>query len=217
MCSAEQTELAYSDAEQSQLITKPLKNTLVYGNLLLGAAELLAGQNNSLSVTVDGVHNATDGITYNMQGNDILNHHDNIGRLQRRRKVAHWMIAASSAAVGMKAGLDLHYDVVHESSTASMYVAGASLLFNGALFSRLRQNIRHRRQELGTDIAMVRERDLTKHFMKLDLPSSVLAVGGILAQRQGFDNLEQMAAMISAGLGMWHFRPSRHNLHIGPH
>jgi hypothetical protein len=203
--------MTHEDITHSPAISNGWKRTTVAGNLLLGAAELMTGNLNSLSVAADGVHNIGDAVTYNLQSNDILKGHT-ADKLQRRRRAAHWIIAVSSGAIGLKAGYDLTTDVEHAASNISVYAAGASCLFNGALLVRLRQGMRRTHQELGDDVDCHQEKDLTKHLLVLDIPSAVLALGGVWAQRQGYADAEQVAAISSGVLGVVAFRPTTANL-----
>lgn len=87
------------------------------------------------------------------------------------------------------------------------YLAGASLLFNGLQYSRLRRSIKAwRRAECH------RAEDLTKHFLVVDLPSAGLALSGALAQQRGYADAEQIAAFLSGVAGMVAFRPTAANL-----
>ncbi len=214
MCNAEHLPDAALADGQETAVSKSWVRSAYIGNLALGAAELVTGNTATLSVAVDGVHNVGDGIAYKMQGDDILSDSTDIARLQSRRKAVYWIISASSALVGVKAGLDLSQDISHEANNASMYAAGASLLFNGALFARFRQGVKRRRDPQDSVLARVKEHDLHKHFIGFDIPSAGLALFGVAAQRHGMEYTEQAAAAFSSLLGLYHFRPTKWNLRL---
>ena len=192
-------------------ITHGWKRATVLGNLVLGSAELLTGNLSSLAVAADGVHNVGDAVTYKLQADDVLQAHDD-HQLQRRRKAAHWIIATTSAVVAAKAGYDLTAGVEHSASDFSLVAASASLVYNGALFYGLRRGTKQAHKELDDPAACAREKDLTKHFLVLDIPSAALAVGGAWVQRQGYADAEQVAALSSGLLGVIAFRPTAANL-----
>lgn len=193
-------------------ITPLWKRMTVGGNLLLGSVELFAGNFDSLAVAADGVHNIGDAVTYNLQSDDLLRQDMSRMRLQRRRKAAHWIIAVSSGAIAAKAGIDLAGGASHQAQDLALYAASASVLFNGGLLYRLRQGITRQHKLLGPDIDCHREKDLTKHFLRLDIPSAGLALGGVVAQKYGFEDAEQLAGIASGLLGVVAFRPTRKNL-----
>jgi divalent metal cation (Fe/Co/Zn/Cd) transporter len=198
--------------EHAPAISKRWKYATVFGNLALGIAELATGNARSLAVAADGLHNLGDAATYSMQSNDVLQTDMDAERVHRRRKIAHWAIAVSSGAIGIKAGLDLAGDASHEVNNVAAYAAGASLLYNGALLARLRQGIRTQHAELGSAIDCHQEDDLTKHLLRLDIPSAGLALGGVIAQKYGLQSAEQLAAIASGVLGVVAFRPTVSNL-----
>jgi hypothetical protein len=125
----------------------------------------------------------------------------------RLRKISHWIIAATSLGIGVKAGVDLSLD--HESAphAATVYAAGASLALNGVMLSRLRKGIRRKGETHGS----VYENDLSKHFWAVDIPSAGLAVLGVALQRYNMD-IEQVAAIASGAVGAYAFRPTKANL-----
>lgn len=202
----------HSGHEHPPAITKRWKRAAVFGNFMLGCTELLTGNFRSLAVAADGIHNLGDSITYGIQSNDLLKTNISADKLKRRRKTAHWIIAVSSGAIGIKAGLDLASGIDKEANNFSLYAASASLAYNSALVLRLRSVVRQRHLELGPEIDCHREDDLTKHFLQLDIPSAALALGGVVAQKYGLANTEQLAAMASGALGVVAFRPTAGNL-----
>lgn len=193
-------------------ISRLWKRMTVGGNLALGGIELIAGNVTALAVAADGVHNIGDAVTYSMQADDILDTGMTQERLQKRRQIAHWLIAGSSAVIGAKAGVDLMGDVALEASDFAMYAAGASLVYNGGLLYRLRQGIARQHAAAGPETDCHREQDLVKHFMHLDIPSAALAVGGVVAQKYGVEDAGQLAGIASGVLGVVAFRPTAGNL-----
>jgi hypothetical protein len=189
------------------VISQRWKWATVLGNAAIGAAELATGNLSTMAVTADGLHNAGDAVTYHMQADNILNKKLTEAQRTRRRKIAHWIIGASSMAIAAKAGIDLsagHEGVQH---TGALYAAGASLALNGALFGRLRRNQKRQPARQHSE----HEHDLTKHFLAVDIPSAALAFGGALLQKYSVP-AEQVAAIASGLVGAWAFRPTKANL-----
>jgi hypothetical protein len=194
------------DPSQEPPISQSWKWMTVLGNAAIGACELAAGNISSLSVTADGLHNVGDTATYYMQAENIVNTDLSEERRQRLRKVAHYVIAASSLGVGMKAGYDLATDQEHLQNAAAIYTASASLALNGLMFARLRQGMRRKHGH-----ASVHEKDLLKHFWAIDIPSAALAVTGAVLQKYNI-HIEQVAAIASSAVGAIAFRPTKRNL-----
>ena len=188
-------------------VTERWKWATVIGNAAIGAAELATGGTSTLSVTADGVHNLGDTATYYIQSEDVLHPEQHDSRRQRLRKASHWIIAVTSAGVGIKAGADLVIDHEAASHAASIYMAGASLALSGALFTQLRYRMRQLERAACTD----GEHDLQKHF-QVDIMSAVLAVAGAIFHRYAV-NAEQLAAIVSGALGVYAFRPTKANLY----
>lgn len=193
-------------------ISKKWKYLTVYGNLALGVLELASGNFKTLSLAADGIHNIGDAITYNMQSNELIKRHDNLDVSNKRRKLSHYIIATTSGVVSLKAGIDLASNNSSMVSDTSLYIAGASLVFNSGLFLRLRQGINRNNSNASENTKNHHEDDLTKHFLAIDIPSAFLAVGGVIAQKHGFQDAEQIAALASGTIGMIAFRPTQKNL-----
>lgn len=196
-------------------ISRKWKFATVFGNLALGGFELLTGNVRSLAVAADGLHNISDPVAYHMQCDDLLLHGANADKLTRRRKAVHWIIATTSAAIAVKAGGDLVHGSSHDVNDLSVYAAGISLLYNSGLFLRLRQGMRREHQEMETEAKCHDESDLQRHFLYVDIPSAALALGGVVVQKYGLQNAEQLAAMASGLLGAIAFRPTDANLNHG--
>jgi hypothetical protein len=196
----------HHDHARQPVITRRWQWLTVLGNAVVGAAELVTGSLTTLAVTADGLHNAGDTAAYYMQAENVLNASMLERQRERLRKIAHWVIAATSLGVGAKAGVDLAYGQEHAGHTAALYTAGASLALNGAMLGRLRRGMRQKGQG-----ASVHERDLAKHFWAVDIPSAALAVAGAALQKYS-GSLEQVLACISGAVGAYAFRPTRANL-----
>lgn len=181
------------------------KWTTVIGNAVIGTAELATGNISTLAVAGDGVHNVGDTVTYYMQAEGAIRPEMHPKKQERMRKISHWIIAASSLGISMKAGVDLGLDHEESAHSASVYAAGASLALNGLLLTRLRKGLRAKKHH------NVHEHDLSKHFWKVDIPSAGLAVLGASLQKYAV-NAEQVAAIASGLIGAWAFRPTKANL-----
>lgn len=188
-------------------ISQQWKWMTVLGNAAVGAAELATGNISTLSVGSDGLHNAADVATYYMQAENILNPNLSEQRRMRLRTAAHWIIAATSLGVSVKAGVDLSVSHENTPQPATLYAAVASLGLNGLMLARLRRGVRraHSGHQSG------HERDLAKHFWAVDIPSAALAVAGAALQRYHV-HIEQVAAIASGLVGAYAFRPTRANL-----
>jgi hypothetical protein len=193
--------------EQEPVISQRWKWMTVLGNAAIGMCELAAGNLSTMSVTSDGLHNVGDTATYYMQAENILDQNKSEERRLRMRKIAHWVIAATSLGVSAKAGIDLSIDHESASDPMTIYAASASLALNGLMLGRLRDGIRRKR---GAH-ASVHESDLTKHFLAVDIPSAGLAVMGAALQHYNVD-IEQAAAIASGLVGAYAFRPTEANL-----
>lgn len=192
-------------AAEEAAISPRWKWATVLGNAAIGTAELATGNLSTLAVAGDGLHNVGDSVTYYMQADGALRPDMAPEKQQRMRKISHWIIAASSLGISMKAGVDLGLN--HEDSThsASLYAAGASLALNGLLLTRLRKGLKGKKHH------NVHEQDLSKHFWKVDIPSASLAVVGAGLQKYNVQ-AEQVAAIVSGLIGAWAFRPTKANL-----
>lgn len=196
--------------EEPAAIGRSWKWVTVLGNAAIGAAELVTGNLTTLSVTGDGVHNAGDTGGYYLQADNILNRTLTERQRARRRKIAHSIIAAGSLAVAVKAGVDVAGHTEAEPHRFAAYAAGASLLLNTYVWAKLCQGVR-RKRALGYATANEHERDITKHLWAVDMPSAILAVGGVIAQKYNV-HIEQTAAVATGLIGAWAFRPTQHNL-----
>jgi hypothetical protein len=188
------------------IISQRWKWATVLGNAAIGTAELATGNLSTLAVAGDGVHNVGDMATYYMQAEGALKPTMDVEKQQRMRKISHWIIATTSLGLSAKAGIDLglgHEDAAH---SATLYAAGASLALNGVLLTRLQRGIRNKTTEQS-----VHERDLSKHFWKVDIPSASLAVVGASLQKYNVA-IEQVAAVASGLIGAYAFRPTKANL-----
>lgn len=194
--------------KHKKLISRRWQWATVGGNALLGVAEVLTGHTSTLSVTADGLHNLGDAATYGIQTQDIMNGKLTQEKIYKRRKIAHWVISTSSAAVAVRAAIGI--TAVTSLNPFAMYLAGASLLYNSLLFGILYKNARHKVKKDG--VTSHGGHDLIKHFLAIDIPSAALAVFGVFAQSVGLNTLESIAAITSGGIGAWAFRPTEKNL-----
>jgi hypothetical protein len=197
-------EITPASAEQAA-ISHNWKWATVLGNAVIGTAELTTGNISTLAVAGDGLHNVGDSATYYMQAEGALRPDMAPEKQQRMRKISHWIIAASSLGISMKAGIDLGLNHEDSAHSASIYAAGASLALNGLLLTRLRKGLKAKKHH------NVHEQDLSKHFWKVDIPSAGLAVVGASLQKYNVD-IEQVAAVASGLIGAWAFRPTKANL-----
>jgi len=133
------------------IISRRWQIATVVGNAVIGAAELAGGfAASAYSLVADGAHNGADVYTYWLQSKNLLQRHQlNQERLQRNRKIAHWVLCATSVGVAAKAGVDLAMDKESAHNSLNMYAAGASVAFNGMLFGALHRGIRQRKKSGG--------------------------------------------------------------------
>lgn len=206
-----QPEASPAPAEQPA-ISHRWKWATVIGNAAIGTAELATGNISTLAVAGDGLHNVGDSVTYYMQAEGALRPEMQPEKQERMRKISHWIIAASSMGISVKAGVDLGHVLFdtglgHEEGAhpASMYAAGASLALNGLLLTRLRKGLRAKKHQ------NVHEQDLSKHFWEVDIPSAGLAVVGASLQKYNV-GAEHIAAILSGFVGVKAFLPTEANL-----
>lgn len=200
----------HDEHEHEPVISERWKWATVLGNAAIGACELITGGSSTLSVTSDGLHNVGDTVTYYMQAENVLNPHTPEVRRQRSRKIAHWIIAGSSALIGAKAGIDLAIDRESTPDPVTIYAASASLMLNGFLLQRFRKGMHQKRKRKDGHVS-ADEHDLSKHFWAVDIPSAGLALAGAALQRYNVD-IEQAAAVASGAVGVYAFRPTEANL-----
>lgn len=188
------------------VISHRWKWATVLGNAAIGTAELATGNLSTMSVAGDGIHNVGDMVTYYMQAEGALKPNMSVEKQQRMRKISHWILCTTSLGISMKTGIDMGLDNEHAGHTANIYSSGASLALNGVLLHRLRKGIKGK-----TSAQTVHERDLLKHFWKIDIPSASLAVAGAVLQKYNV-SIEQTAAVLTGLIGGWAFRPTKKNL-----
>lgn len=201
----------HEHAHHEAPISHTWKWLTVGGNVILGVGEVLTGSVNTLAVTADGLHNLGDAATYYMQSEALLNTKMSEEKRQKQRKLAHWIIAATSAGMSIKAGMDIPFGHEEDPSILSLYTASASLALNGLLLAKLQRNKKNRTQSIKHSHHHAHEHDLTKHFWAVDIPSAGLAVAGAALQKYNVD-ISQAAAIASGLLGTWAFRPTKKNL-----
>lgn len=199
--------------ETKPIISRRWQIATVLGNAAVGAVELAGGlAAAAYSVVADGVHNGADVYTYWLQSKNLLQRHKlSQEKQQRNRKIAHWVLCATSAGVAAKAGVDLAIDKESVHNTLNIYSSAASVAFNGLLFAGLYRGIRLRKQTTGRGMDHL-EKDITKHFAFSDMPSAALALGGAYLQSKGLMGAEQLAAVASGALSAYVFRPTKKNL-----
>lgn len=200
------------NAETQPIISRRWQITTVLGNAVVGAAELAGGlAASAYSVVADGVHNGADVYTYWLQSKNLLQRHKlSQEKQQRNRKIAHWVLCATSVGVAAKAGVDLAIDKESAHNAMNIYSSAASVVFNGMLFAGLYRGIR--RKQADGQVMDHLEKDITKHFAFSDMPSAALALGGAYLQSKGLMGAEQMAAIASGALSAYVFRPTKKNL-----
>lgn len=188
-------------------ITKAWKRLAVWGNATIGAAQLVVGNVITPSVAADGLHNASEVLAYEDQGEAALGEHKlSEQELHKRRKRSHTLLALGSAAVSLKAGVDLGLGHENDPHHSSIYWSGASVSLNVLLLARLLKGTGGKIKDTSVYV-----RDLYKHMFLVDMPSALFALGGAAVQ-SGSPKAEQAMAIASGAVGAWAFRPTRKNL-----
>lgn len=190
----------------NKVALRRFKLPVIFGNIAIGAAEVLTGGSGALAVTTDGVHNVGDAISYAAQFE--ADETKNKRKIKRLRKFGHWVIASSSLMVGSKAMYDIATHADHNTHSASLFAATASVAFNGYLARGIIPVVK----EHGWKRLTGAQRDIVKHFAAVDAPSSVLAVGGAIAANAGANYASSTAAVVSGAIGAYVFRPTKKNL-----
>lgn len=187
----------------------------------LGVAGSLFGESASMATFVNGLHDAGDSLSYWTQGQRIRHGESfNAQRHETYKKIGHWSIFGTSAVAGVKSVYDVGNSIVGNlevatPSTASVVASLGSLAFAGSLAYASDRKIRQRQARMDDPHRTDAEKDWMKHVLKMDVPSSALAVGGVWAQSFGTPGgtvTEQILGVASAGLGMYLFRPTKENL-----
>lgn len=207
--------MSESNHNHEPAIGKWWKYAAIAGNLALGMLELASGGTHTLAVAADGIHNVGDAVVYGVQSDDLLNPDIAENKLQQRRFFAYSTIAALSAVVGVKSGLELiTSDTAEPTNNYGLYAASASLAYSSALLARLKLGIKRAHSGSGHDGqgACHKEHDLLRHLVRNDLPSAALAVAGAVAQRNGIANGDNIAGLLGASLSFVSFVPTKSNL-----
>lgn len=203
-----------------ELVSRRWQRFVVWGNTILAGAEIATGRLNNLAVLADALHNAGDAYTYHIQCENVLDNKQlDESKINKRRKIAHSIIAGGSLAVATTATYELLNNVNEEIGYGTIAVAGLSVAFNSLVATKpLRAVLSRRDNGHGHSHS---EKDILKHIGLVDMPSSVLALGGALAQKYNVDlagmSVEHLSAIASGGLGAYAFRPTEKNLHGHSH
>jgi hypothetical protein len=204
-----ETNRAIHESSQAGETTLPrrLQIAAALGNLVVGAVEAgvsLAGS--AFSGVSDGVHNLIDSVTYWKQFENITGKLTEAQR-EQNRKVTYCALSIASLGLAAKAGFDLTTNHEADPHPLHAYAAGASLALNTILLGGMVRSARVHTMDSRD------KRDIYKHFLGSDIPSSAIAVFGAIMHRYHMPNVEQIAAIGSGILSAWLFRPTRANLH----
>lgn len=192
------------------MVSRRWKYSIVLGNFMLAGMELAAGRTNNLGVLADAVHNAGDGVTYQIQAGNITCEQTPKSELNKRR-IAHTALMASSATIAGVAAYELAYGAEHQAGNTQIAVAGASIAFNSLL--AVKPLVGAWRRNRTNHTYTQPEKDILRHIALVDMPSSALALGGSLLSRWAPGlHAEEIAGIGSGSVGAFAFRPTKDNL-----
>ncbi|HSD56321.1 MAG TPA: hypothetical protein VLA92_04160 [Candidatus Saccharimonadales bacterium] len=191
---------------EAPVVSKRWKWTTVLGTAAVGACEIVAGNTTALATTMDGAHNLLgDSLSYAIQTDNVLNQNVPEEKRKRLRKLSYWMIHASSLGAMTIAGMEIGQE--HTAHPGALYTSAASLALSGLLLVGYEKGKRRK----GKGNLNHHEQDLSKHLLKVDIPSAALAVSDAVLQRYHVDTYQSLS-MLSGALGAWWFRPTKKNL-----
>jgi hypothetical protein len=198
--------------EHGPLLSRRAQIGCIVGNIAIGAVETTASfAAYAFSGVSDGIHNAMDAGAYWLQfkvaGGKLTETQE-----RRYRKLSYWLLSGVSAGLASKVVVDMAMGYKGEPNAIHTYAAGASLALNAALLANMyRQERRRKNLEQGTTKSAA-EKDIYKHFLQVDVPSSVVALFGAVTHRYGLPLAEQAATVLGCLYGVWAFRPTTKNL-----
>lgn len=197
-------------------ISRRMQLMTVVGNVAVGAVETgVSFASSALSGVADGAHNLIDGITYWKQFENLRGKLTEAQR-QRNRRFTYTALSIASLGLAAKAGFDLAVDHEAEQHPLHVYAAGASLVLNMAILTGVGRAMQRNKLSDAHSTATVQDKkELYRHFLLSDMPSSAVAVFGALMHKYGLPNIEQGTAMAVGLLSAWAFRPTRKNMAHG--
>lgn len=205
-----------------RLTSKAWSKFAEYGNYAVAAfqsaASILSGQ---AGAAIDGLHSGLDGAGYRKEGQNLHNTTLSEQQRLRNRKIIFWLFSSTSLVLGAKAGVEIALDDEPNPNMLTVYSAGVSVGLNALLFSGIYKGIRERRKTEPNQENRYTpdEKTQLRHFLGLDVPSSILSLVGAVGQYL-HPSAGNTAGIISGVLGIWLFRPTEKNIrqecHHGP-
>lgn len=190
------------DHSHERPITKAWQHAAALGSLAIGAVEAATSKLANIAGAVDGAHNVFDAVTYWMQSETLTNDDLSPERKRRMKKLSYAALSLPSLGFGIHAASEFFRGGSSEVAHHSVAATAASVALNGLLYSRLHRN---------RDNLDLQNSGLLKHLYT-DTASSVMALGGSIAEANGFDRTESVAATGAGLFTAWVFRPTEKNL-----
>lgn len=193
------------------MVSNRWKWLTVFGNAVIGAAEIVTSNFSAMSVASDGVHNLGEVGPYLIQANNVIRQNEtgNEARRDFLHKAGYWALSITSAATMVKAGVDWSFDHEPVANGAAVYTTGASVALNGLLLAGLLKG-----EKRTGAIKTTYERALSNHF-KFDTLSALLALGGAILHKYNMVDVEQGLGVAGGLLGTYLFRPTKKNMFGG--
>lgn len=183
-------------------VTRVWQHAAALGSLAIGVVEAATSKLANIAGAVDGAHNVFDAATYWVQGETLTNDSLSPERKRRMKKLSYAALSLPSLGFGIHAATEFFRGGSNEVGHHSLAATAASVALNGVLYSQLHRN----RKNLE-----LQNSGLLKHLYT-DTASSVLALGGSIAEANGLDRTESVAATGAGLFTAWVFRPTEANL-----
>lgn len=187
------------------------RNLAVWGNAVVGVASMVATGLSSMSVFNDGLHSTAEVGAYGLQFKSL--HEEDPERRMRNKRIVYSVLFASGVLGTIKPLKDLVDGVDHTATGVELTAASASLALNATLGVRLAINngVRGIRdfKKLSGEL-----KDIARHFILFDMPSSLIAVGGAAIQNSS-SRAEQFAGAVSGAIAAYAFLPTKKKLAHG--
>lgn len=220
-----------SGDERQTIMTRALRLGYVATNGVASLVELVAGTlSGNVAVAVDGAHGSAEIFLGNTQMKDA---HETDHVSDRRRKAIYITLCSIASGAACIAGVETTHIVQLGASSpmldsvglgAAAVSAGSGLTAAGIIVKRVREKygafFRNKNQHTRIEGT---EKDVVKHIVKYDAPSSAMAFisgmarvinQGLHTKGRGFDYelIEHLAGVASGAWGAFLFRPTKANL-----
>lgn len=220
--------------EHESIIGDGTRHFYVVTNGLASVGELVTGIiSGNPALALDGSHGSLEIVIGNEQMKDAAHTHEVSESRQKKIYSALFGFALVGAAVATKETFSDFEVGVYQPAIATVGVISSAIAASsaGIAAGRILRGVKRkygkifRGFHLNPEVEQT-ERDMIKHIVELDAPSSVMALGAsALALANGYavqhghepfaPDLDSAIGMASGAWGMWLFRPTKNNLAHG--